>query len=180
MVMEKQMTSRTLAIAENGTSHLRFLIWQISTKGTRVKAQNITSRSGVVCAALRIVSFEPSVIARIVISSGIGCPCWYTLVAVVSENQKSPCTCLGSDFFGKRIHTWYTQAVSQITQIINAGQLRDLHRLLIKPACLSLFRELEKNWSDKQRSLLILKNEDIQITSPRKGSRSLKEKIGVC
>lgn len=29
-------------------------------------------------------------------------------------------------------------------------------------------RELERNWGDKQRSLLALENDDIQITSPRK------------
>ncbi|XP_047020095.1 m-AAA protease-interacting protein 1, mitochondrial isoform X2 [Helicoverpa zea] len=60
------------------------------------------------------------------------------------------------------------QAISRVTQVISSGQLKDLNGLLTKPARLSLLRELDRNWGDKQRSLLALKLDDIQISSPRK------------
>lgn len=60
------------------------------------------------------------------------------------------------------------QAISKITSVISDGQYSELNGLLTKAARLSLMRELDRNWSDKQRSLLALKNDDIQISSPRK------------
>ncbi|KAH9644261.1 hypothetical protein HF086_003760 [Spodoptera exigua] len=60
------------------------------------------------------------------------------------------------------------QAISRITQVISSGQLKDLNGLLTKPARLSLMRELDRNWGEKQRSLLALNHDDIQISSPRK------------
>lgn len=60
------------------------------------------------------------------------------------------------------------QAISKITNVISDGQYSELNGLLTKAARLSLMRELDRNWSDKQRSLLALKNDDIQISSPRK------------
>ncbi|XP_022816081.1 m-AAA protease-interacting protein 1, mitochondrial-like [Spodoptera litura] len=60
------------------------------------------------------------------------------------------------------------QAISRVTQVISTGQLKELNGLLTKPARLSLVRELDRNWGEKQRSLLALKNDDIQISSPRK------------
>ncbi|XP_045493618.1 m-AAA protease-interacting protein 1, mitochondrial [Colias croceus] len=61
-----------------------------------------------------------------------------------------------------------TQAISRVTHIISEGQLEELNGLLTKPARVSLLRELERNWGEKQRALLALKHEDIQISSPRK------------
>lgn len=52
--------------------------------------------------------------------------------------------------------------------MISDGQYSELNGLLTKAARLSLMRELDRNWSDKQRSLLALNNDDIQISSPRK------------
>lgn len=60
------------------------------------------------------------------------------------------------------------QAISRVTQVISKGQLKELQGLLTKPARLSLMRELDRNWGDKQRSLLALNFDDIQISSPRK------------
>lgn len=60
------------------------------------------------------------------------------------------------------------QAISKITNVISDGQYSELNGLLTKAARLSLMRELDRNWSDKQRSLLALKRDDIQISSPRK------------
>ncbi|XP_037875022.2 m-AAA protease-interacting protein 1, mitochondrial [Bombyx mori] len=60
------------------------------------------------------------------------------------------------------------QAISRVTQVISDGQFSELNGLLTKAARLSLLRELDRNWSNKQRSLLALKHEDIQISSPRK------------
>ncbi|KAF9798853.1 hypothetical protein SFRURICE_020417 [Spodoptera frugiperda] len=60
------------------------------------------------------------------------------------------------------------QAISRVTQVISSGQLKELNGLLTKAARLSLMRELDRNWGEKQRSLLALKNDDIQISSPRK------------
>ncbi|XP_032511251.2 m-AAA protease-interacting protein 1, mitochondrial [Danaus plexippus] len=60
------------------------------------------------------------------------------------------------------------QAISRITEVISHGQLDELNGLLTKAARLSLLRELDLNWGEKQRRLLALKKEDIQISSPRK------------
>ncbi|KAJ8732676.1 hypothetical protein PYW07_015275 [Mythimna separata] len=60
------------------------------------------------------------------------------------------------------------QAISRVTNVISKNQLKDLQGLLTKPARLSLMRELDRNWGDKQRSLLALNIDDIQISSPRK------------
>lgn len=60
------------------------------------------------------------------------------------------------------------QAISRLTQLISAGHYRELNGLLTKAARLSLMRELDRNWGDRQRSLLSLERDDIQITSPRK------------
>ncbi|XP_075970511.1 uncharacterized protein LOC142972938 [Anticarsia gemmatalis] len=60
------------------------------------------------------------------------------------------------------------QAISRITQVISSGHYTELNGLLTKAARLSLMRELERNWGEKQRSLLALNLEDIQISSPRK------------
>ncbi|CAB3242884.1 unnamed protein product [Arctia plantaginis] len=60
------------------------------------------------------------------------------------------------------------QAISRITNVISSGRYAELNGLLTKAARLSLMRELERNWGDKQRSLLALENDDIQISSPRK------------
>ncbi|KAJ8732104.1 hypothetical protein PYW08_014834 [Mythimna loreyi] len=60
------------------------------------------------------------------------------------------------------------QAISRVTHVISKNQLKDLQGLLTKPARLSLMRELDRNWGDKQRSLLALSLDDIQISSPRK------------
>lgn len=61
-----------------------------------------------------------------------------------------------------------SQAISRITEVISHGQLDELNGLLTKAARLSLLRELDLNWGEKQRRLLALKKEDIQISSPRK------------
>ncbi|CAK1553651.1 unnamed protein product [Leptosia nina] len=61
-----------------------------------------------------------------------------------------------------------TQAISRVTHIISEGQLGELNGLLTKPARLSLVRELDRNWGERQRSLLALNHGDIQISSPRK------------
>ncbi|XP_053602967.1 m-AAA protease-interacting protein 1, mitochondrial-like [Plodia interpunctella] len=60
------------------------------------------------------------------------------------------------------------QAISRVTDVISKGQYAELNGLLTKAARLSLLRELERNWSDRQRSLLSLNRNDIQISSPRK------------
>ncbi|CAK1604132.1 unnamed protein product [Parnassius mnemosyne] len=60
------------------------------------------------------------------------------------------------------------QAISRVTQVISEGHYEELNGLLTKPARLSLLRELDRNWNDRQRVLLALKHEDIQISSPRK------------
>ncbi|KOB73374.1 Uncharacterized protein OBRU01_10857, partial [Operophtera brumata] len=60
------------------------------------------------------------------------------------------------------------QAISKVTNVISDGQYPELNGLLTKAARLSLMRELDRNWSDKQRTLLALKRDDIQISSPRK------------
>ncbi|CAH0627200.1 unnamed protein product [Chrysodeixis includens] len=60
------------------------------------------------------------------------------------------------------------QAISRITHVISAGQFAELNGLLTKAARLSLMRELDRNWGEKQRSLLALNHDDIQISSPRK------------
>ncbi|XP_028179157.1 m-AAA protease-interacting protein 1, mitochondrial-like isoform X2 [Ostrinia furnacalis] len=60
------------------------------------------------------------------------------------------------------------QAISRITQVISDGQFAELNGLLTKAARMSLLRELERNWSDRQRTLLALSRDDIQISSPRK------------
>ncbi|XP_047527308.1 m-AAA protease-interacting protein 1, mitochondrial-like [Vanessa atalanta] len=60
------------------------------------------------------------------------------------------------------------QAISRVTQVISQGQYGDLNGLLTKAARSSLVRELDRNWSEKQRSLIALKRDDIQISSPRK------------
>ncbi|XP_013186095.2 m-AAA protease-interacting protein 1, mitochondrial [Amyelois transitella] len=60
------------------------------------------------------------------------------------------------------------QAISRVTDVISKGQYGELNGLLTKAARLSLLRELERNWSDRQRSLLALSRNDIQISSPRK------------
>lgn len=60
------------------------------------------------------------------------------------------------------------QAISRITHVISAGQLTELNGLLTKAARLSLMRELDRNWGEKQRALLALNHDDIQISSPRK------------
>ncbi|XP_047514776.1 m-AAA protease-interacting protein 1, mitochondrial [Pieris napi] len=61
-----------------------------------------------------------------------------------------------------------TQAISRITHLISEGQLGELNGLLTKPARLSLLRDLDRNWGEKQRALLALNHKDIQISSPRK------------
>ncbi|KAJ2946936.1 hypothetical protein O0L34_g16280 [Tuta absoluta] len=60
------------------------------------------------------------------------------------------------------------QAISRVTQVISDGEFSELNGLLTKAARLSLMRELDRNWGEKQRSLLALKRDDIQISSPRK------------
>ncbi|XP_050342320.1 m-AAA protease-interacting protein 1, mitochondrial-like isoform X2 [Nymphalis io] len=60
------------------------------------------------------------------------------------------------------------QAISRVTQVISEGQYGELNGLLTKAARSSLVRELDRNWSEKQRSLIALKSDDIQISSPRK------------
>lgn len=60
------------------------------------------------------------------------------------------------------------QAISRVTQVISDGQFEELNGLLTKAARLSLLRELDRNWSDRQRALLALSRDDIQISSPRK------------
>ncbi|RVE42025.1 hypothetical protein evm_013329 [Chilo suppressalis] len=60
------------------------------------------------------------------------------------------------------------QAISRVTQVISDGQYAELNGLLTKPARISLMRELERNWSGRQRTLLSLNRDDIQITSPRR------------
>ncbi|KAL0840435.1 hypothetical protein ABMA28_015689 [Loxostege sticticalis] len=60
------------------------------------------------------------------------------------------------------------QAISRITKVISDGQFAELNGLLTKAARLSLLRELERNWSDRQRTLLALSRDDIQISSPRR------------
>ncbi|XP_047986158.1 uncharacterized protein LOC125226274 [Leguminivora glycinivorella] len=60
------------------------------------------------------------------------------------------------------------QAISRVTHVISDGQYNELNGLLTKPARSSLMRELERNWNDRQRSLLALRPSDIQISAPRK------------
>ncbi|KOB73376.1 Uncharacterized protein OBRU01_10859 [Operophtera brumata] len=60
------------------------------------------------------------------------------------------------------------QAISKITSLISDGQYPELNGLLTKAARLSLIRELDRNWNIQKRSLLALKRDDIQISSPRK------------
>lgn len=55
-----------------------------------------------------------------------------------------------------------------MTQLISGGNFNELNGLLTKAARVSLVRELDRNWSEKQRSLIALKRDDIQISSPRK------------
>ncbi|XP_049866239.1 m-AAA protease-interacting protein 1, mitochondrial-like [Pectinophora gossypiella] len=60
------------------------------------------------------------------------------------------------------------QAISRVTQVISGGEFSELNGLLTKAARLSLLRELDRNWGERQRSLLALQRDDIQISSPRK------------
>ncbi|XP_045764646.1 m-AAA protease-interacting protein 1, mitochondrial isoform X2 [Maniola jurtina] len=60
------------------------------------------------------------------------------------------------------------QAIARVTEVISGGQFHELNGLLTKAARASLLREIDRNWSDKQRVLLALKRDDIQISSPRK------------
>ncbi|XP_045446560.1 m-AAA protease-interacting protein 1, mitochondrial-like [Melitaea cinxia] len=60
------------------------------------------------------------------------------------------------------------QAISRVTQLISGGNFNELNGLLTKAARVSLVRELDRNWTEKQRSLIALKRDDIQISSPRK------------
>lgn len=60
------------------------------------------------------------------------------------------------------------QAISKVTQVISHGGFDQLNGLLTKAARQSLMRELDRNWGEKQRSLLALHRDDIQICSPRK------------
>ncbi|XP_072940840.1 m-AAA protease-interacting protein 1, mitochondrial-like [Epargyreus clarus] len=60
------------------------------------------------------------------------------------------------------------QAISRVTKVISDGQYSELNGLLTKAARLSLMRELDRNWSERQRTLLALNRDDIQISSPRK------------
>lgn len=60
------------------------------------------------------------------------------------------------------------QAISKVTQVISQGEYAQLNGLLTKAARQSLMRELDRNWGEKQRSLLALHRDDIQISSPRK------------
>ncbi|XP_063532190.1 uncharacterized protein LOC134742911 [Cydia strobilella] len=60
------------------------------------------------------------------------------------------------------------QAISRVTNVISDGEYNELNGLLTKPARSSLMRELERNWNDRQRSLLALRPSDIQISAPRK------------
>ncbi|XP_052738614.1 m-AAA protease-interacting protein 1, mitochondrial [Bicyclus anynana] len=60
------------------------------------------------------------------------------------------------------------QAIARVTEAISGGQFHELNGLLTKAARLSLLRDIERNWSDKQRELLALNRNDIQISSPRK------------
>ncbi|KAJ0179946.1 hypothetical protein K1T71_004537 [Dendrolimus kikuchii] len=73
-----------------------------------------------------------------------------------------------SDFEEKEFKYGTRQAISRVTHLISSGQLSELNGLLTKAARLSLIKELDRNWSEKQRNLLALKHEDIQISSPRK------------
>lgn len=73
-----------------------------------------------------------------------------------------------SSFEEKEFKYGTKQAISRVTHIISEGQYADLNGLLTKAARLSLQRELDRNWNEKQRSLLVLNHEDIQISSPRK------------
>ncbi|CAH0727763.1 unnamed protein product, partial [Brenthis ino] len=72
------------------------------------------------------------------------------------------------DFQEKEFKFGTKQAISRVTQVISHGQYSELNGLLTKAARLSLLRELDRNWGIKQRALLALKHEDIQISSPRK------------
>ncbi|XP_073951378.1 m-AAA protease-interacting protein 1, mitochondrial-like isoform X1 [Choristoneura fumiferana] len=60
------------------------------------------------------------------------------------------------------------QAISRVTNVISDGQFSELNGLLTKAARASLKRELDRNWSERQRALLSLQRDDIQICSPRK------------
>lgn len=62
----------------------------------------------------------------------------------------------------------FFQAISRVTQVISDGQYGELNGLLTKAAKVSLMRELDRNWSERQRGLLQLSSDDIQISSPRK------------
>ncbi|XP_030023436.2 m-AAA protease-interacting protein 1, mitochondrial [Manduca sexta] len=73
-----------------------------------------------------------------------------------------------STFEEKEFKYGTKQAISRVTHAISEGQYTELNGLLTKAARLSLMRELDRNWSDKQRSLLALNLEDIQISSARK------------
>ncbi|KAI8428829.1 hypothetical protein MSG28_007484 [Choristoneura fumiferana] len=61
-----------------------------------------------------------------------------------------------------------TEAISRVTNVISDGQFSELNGLLTKAARASLKRELDRNWSERQRALLSLQRDDIQICSPRK------------
>ncbi|XP_052753061.1 m-AAA protease-interacting protein 1, mitochondrial isoform X2 [Galleria mellonella] len=71
-------------------------------------------------------------------------------------------------FMEKEFKFGTKQAISRVTQVISQGEYGELNGLLTKPARLSLLRELERNWNERQRSLLALHRNDIQISSPRK------------
>ncbi|XP_059062124.1 m-AAA protease-interacting protein 1, mitochondrial [Achroia grisella] len=71
-------------------------------------------------------------------------------------------------FIEKEFKFGTKQAISRITQVISQGQYAELNGLLTKAARQSLLRELERNWNERQRSLLALHRDDIQISSPRK------------
>ncbi|KAM3962884.1 m-AAA protease-interacting protein 1, mitochondrial [Aphomia sociella] len=71
-------------------------------------------------------------------------------------------------FMEKEFKFGTKQAISRVTQVISQGNYSELNGLLTKASRLSLLRELERNWNERQRSLLELQTDDIQISSPRK------------
>ncbi|XP_011559343.3 uncharacterized protein LOC105389845 [Plutella xylostella] len=60
------------------------------------------------------------------------------------------------------------QAISRVTHLISDGEFKSLNGLLTKPAKFSLMRELDRHYSERQRALLALDHDDIQVTAPRK------------
>ncbi|XP_041976452.1 m-AAA protease-interacting protein 1, mitochondrial-like [Aricia agestis] len=71
-------------------------------------------------------------------------------------------------FHEKEFKYGATQAIYRVTQVISEGQMTELNGLLTRAARFSLLRELDRNWPEKQRPLLALKGDDIQISTPRK------------